>query len=91
LVEPCEIQVLNNGTIVVLGAVRSTRLGAGEIRSLEGRYQRDYSDDVWHLLLQSNKRGFIFNEFPNVMDLVKRIQSLNPDVEVRGLWPMVPP
>jgi hypothetical protein len=88
-----EIRIAADGHIDLVRVVGAVHLTAGQVRVLEGKLWRDYDGNlsVWRLQLRSTRGDFGLGEFPNVMEFAHRVQAHNPNVQMRGLWPMGPP
>ena len=90
---PYEIRVFNDGTVVFVRPLGRTRLGAWDIRRIEGIMRRDYDGDpVWYMDVHHARGRVRIGFFEGATAFLTLVQTHNPAVTITGLWPMpIPP
>jgi hypothetical protein len=84
----CMVLLEPNGTIVLDRAFGTTRIPASAVWELEGKDTRDEDKlPVWLLVMTHAGGKEALNRFRNAPDFVRRVQQMNPRVEITGTWP----
>jgi hypothetical protein len=86
-----EIRLAEDGTVELIRPIGKTMLSVWQIWVLEGTIGSDYGRTIWSLRVQHTRGAMHFGEFRTVKHFAHRVKTLNPSVEISGVWPMGPP
>jgi hypothetical protein len=87
-----EVQTTEEGVVTFIAPLHRTQLTAHDIRRLTGYYVPDYyGEPIWHMEIKHVRGRYKFGVFEGVVGLVDLIGRHNPEVVIRGEWPMGPP
>jgi hypothetical protein len=85
------IRVGTTGTVEFVRTLGRTVLPSSAIRQLEGRLVSGYDGKEWMLFVRHANGTVKIDEFADARSFADLVQSLNPAVEIAGIWPMGPP
>jgi hypothetical protein len=83
-----EIRFAEDGSVTISAAIRHRQFPASELRSIERIAARITLEDqdARELILRSSQGTFRVAHFDRIEQLIERIRSANPSVEVLGFW-----